>query len=150
MSLFPKPLAKALEPITRPLFKSRGLAGSKLVTEWPQVVGPTLSAHSWPEKLSFTPGKKSGGTLTVGVENAFALEVQHMQPVILERVNVYYGYQAVTRLAIQQRPARAAKPSAPIAKVTPLPESALENARAVADPELKAALQSLAKTLSGQ
>lgn len=150
-SLFPKRLAQCIDPLTKPLFKARGLAGSQLVVEWPQVVGAELSAYCWPEKLSFSPGKKTDGTLTIAVENGFALELQHMQPVILERVNVYYGYRAVTRLAITQRPPRAKAPAAAATTAPPLTSSQAENAvRGVSDPELKNALQSLAKTLSGQ
>ncbi len=150
MSLFPKTLAKIVEPLTRPLFKSRGLAGTQLLTDWRRIVGDSLADHCAPEKISFPPGVKTGGTLTIAVENGFALEMQHMQPVILERLNIYFGYQAVTRIAISHgfQPAAAKPTAAPPAVV--LDESSVLAADAVNDPELKAALQSLANSFSGK
>jgi hypothetical protein len=95
-SPFPKQMAQVVEPLTKPLFKSRGLAGTNAISDWPRIVGKELAGHCWPEKISFPQGKKTGGTLTVACENGFATEIQHMQPLILERLNVFYGYQAVT------------------------------------------------------
>ncbi len=148
-SMFPKQMAQVVEPLTKPLFKSRGLAGTNAISDWPRIVGKELAGHCWPEKISFPQGKKTGGTLTVACENGFATEIQHMQPLILERLNVFYGYQAVTRLAIShsaQKPAKKKSVVKPAqrAKVNPAAVSSVD------DPELKAALQSLANTLVGK
>lgn len=149
MPLFPKTLARAIEPLTKPLFKSRGLAGTNAISDWPRIVGKELAGHCWPEKISFPQGKKSGGTLTIACENGFATEIQHMQPIILERLNVFYGYQAVTKLSISHSIHK------PLQKKTvekPLPAAQINTAAVsgVDDSELKNALQSLANTLSGQ
>src|SRR5258708_1653919 len=105
-SPFPKLLERCVEPLLRPVLKAQGralkgegLAGSGLLTKWESIGGAELASHVVPEKLSFPPGKKTGGTLTVSVENGFATELQHMQPVILERLAIYFGYQAVARIA---------------------------------------------------
>jgi len=148
-SFFPKRIAQYVEPLVKPLFKSRGLAGTNVIADWPRIVGSELAFHCWPEKISFPQGKKTEGTLTIACENGFATEIQHMQPVILERVNVFYGYQAVTRLSIShslRRPAPKPKISAPSRKVE-IKAGAVED---ISDPELKTALQSLANTLGGK
>lgn len=149
MSRFPKTLSQCIEPLTKPLFKSRGLAGTNAISDWPHIVGKELAGHCWPEKISFPQGKKTGGTLTVACENGFNTHIQHMQPIILERLNVFYGYQAVTRLAISHSAPRptAKKPAEkPIhhPKINPTAVSSVD------DPELKQALQSLANTLGGK
>lgn len=149
MSLFPKPLEKIVEPLLRPLFKSRGLAGTRILSDWPRIAGTELASHAVPEKLSFPAGGKTGGTLTIAVENGFALELQHLQPMILERINTYYGYQAVKRIAISHSFSPPPEPAAP-----PSPrQAAASGAYAVgnvADPELKSVLQSLANSLNGK
>lgn len=148
MSLFPKPLDKIIAPLVKPLFKPRGLAGAHFVTDWPRIAGEELAAHCAPEKLSFPSGGKTGGTLTIAVENGFALELQHMQPVILERINTYYGYPAVARLAISHNFARRVeKPQQP---PSPPASGARYEVKNIADPELGAALQSLANSLGGK
>ncbi|MDD9798628.1 MAG: DciA family protein [Alphaproteobacteria bacterium] len=46
----------------------------------------------------------SGATLIVKVEGAMALELQHLAPQIIERLNNYYGYAAIGKLHIIQSP----------------------------------------------
>lgn len=147
-SMFPKTLDSVIEPLTRPVFKKQGLAGSRIISDWEQIVGPKLASHSLPEKLSFPAGKKSNGTLTISVENGFATELQHMQHVIIERLAAYFGYQAVSRITISHSWVPAAKET-PKAQAKPsLPKSSVQLTEVVDDPELKKALQSLAQTLS--
>jgi hypothetical protein len=147
-SLFPKTLAAVVEPLTRPLLKAQGLAGSRILTEWASIAGPELASHSLPEKLSFPPGKKTGGTLTISVENGFATHMQHMQPLILERIASYFGYTAVSRLQISHSwQAPAAQEASPLTR-KPLPPECVQMTEGIEDDELKAALQSLARTLA--
>ena len=149
-SLFPKTLEQCVEPMLRPVFKDKGLAGSRLLTEWASIIGHALASHTLPEKLAFPPGKKSGGVLTISVENGFATELQHMQPVILERLAGYFGYAAVNRIAISHTwlPAEPVKTSALAPSKGPAINADIT--ATVEDSELKAALVSLARTLSGQ
>ncbi len=149
-SLFPKTLAACVEPLTRPLFKAQGSATTRLITAWESIVGKELARHSAVEKLSFPPGKKNGGTLTIAVEHGFATEFQHMQTVILDRLAEYFGYRAIARMVISPAAMPAAKPQKPVAQPALLPPECCELAKNVDDDELKAALTSLAKTLSGQ
>lgn len=147
----PKPLSRCIESVTRPLFKKSGLAGTRILTDWPTIVGNELSMRCAAEKLSFPSGQKTGGTLTIAVENGFATELQYMQPVILERLNAYFGYQAITRLSFSPRVLRTQVPQ-PVSpprtvKLKPADMSCMDS---IDDPELKAALKSLANTLAGQ
>ncbi len=147
--LFPKTLAKCIEQVTRPALKTQGLAGSKIISEWDYIVGNKLASHCLPQKLSFPAGKKIDGTLSIAVENGFATELQHLQPLILERLATYFGYKAVTRITIchtyvtkqEQKPAPSKKP----VLLTDCTDF-LDN---VEDSELRKALTSIAKTLSG-
>jgi hypothetical protein len=149
-SLFPKQLGACVEPITRPALKSQGLAGSRILTEWASIVGPQLSQHSMAECLRFPQGKKTGGTLVISVENGYATALQHMQPLILERLASYFGYQAVSRITISHSWV-AAKPAVKAApRKHTLPAGCAALADGVDDPELKAALVSLATALSGE
>lgn len=149
-SLFPKTLGQCIEPVTRPVLKTQGLAGSRILTQWPSIVGMRLSQRCIPEKLSFPPGKKTGGTLVIAVENGFAPEIQHQQPMILERLSGYFGYQAVSRIVISHAylPESRTIPITQQKKTDALPASISSYANAVEDDELRATLQSLARALS--
>lgn len=148
-SLFPKQLGVHIEPLTRPVLKAQGLAGSRILTEWEHIVGHDLAAHCQPEKLSFPVGKKVGGTLTIAAENGFAPQLQHMQPVLLERLATYFGYKAITRITISHTYVPAQPPQKKAARVV-LPAGSEHMADGVEDEELRAALQSFAQALSGK
>ena len=90
-----------LSSITRPIFQRRGFLDGKIIQDWALIVGKTLSAISLPEKITFPQGKRRQGTIHLRLDNAaFATEVQHLQPLILERINRYFGYSAVANLRI--------------------------------------------------
>ena len=104
----PDLLRRVLEPAAR----RRGLAEAKLLTEWPTVVGPMLATRCHPIRLSARPDGP-GGVLVLHVAGAAALELQHSEPQILERINGYFGYGAVGRLRLIQAPLPRSKGRAP-------------------------------------
>ena len=111
-------LAATLPPITAPIFKTRGFAEAGILTDWPAIVGEMLSRRTAPERIAFPRGDKRGGTLHVTCESAFAPELQHLSPQVIERINGYFGYPAVAQLKILhgrvvQRTKTAKKPASP-------------------------------------
>jgi len=87
--------------IRKPLAK-RGFAQARLLTEWDAVVGAEIAGLVRPLRLSHTSKEGMGGTLTLGVLGVRALEAQHQEPAIIERVNAHYGYRAVARIRLAQ------------------------------------------------
>ena len=73
--------------------------------------------------------------------------MQHVAPVIVERVNLFFGYPAVERVQLRQGVVQVAKakprPAPP--SLRPLPAELGDSLRAIADPELRACLESLAR-----
>jgi len=119
---------------------------SRLKTEWAAIIGPELAAATWPEAMA------RGGTLKLRVAPGKALEVQHRAPLVIERVNLFFGREAVTRLALVQGPL-----PLPItaARATDRPLStdeaaALDHQLAeIASPELRAALAGFGRRIIG-
>jgi len=97
-------LGAAVARITAPAFRRRGFAEAGILTDWPHIVGSHLASQTEPEKLSFARGTRVDGTLQIRVSGAWATELQHLAPQVIERVNSYFGYRAVDRLAILQAP----------------------------------------------
>ena len=89
-------------------FKRQGFASTELVTRWRDIVGPEIAAHAEPMKLQWRraiDGEPSEpATLVLRVEGPAAIEIQHLSNIILERVNRFFGWQAVGRLALRQAP----------------------------------------------
>lgn len=141
-------LAGFLPRLTRAALGKRGFAEGGIVTDWAAIVGPELAAASLPEKLTFAKGARSDGTLQVRVSGALALELQHLEPVVIERINSYFGYRAVGRLKIRQGPLPRRRPPPPVAATDPAAAQAVDRAVAgIADPALKAALAGFGRAL---
>ena len=114
-----RPLAELAGSLLAGSFAKQGFASAELVTRWPEIVGADIAAYAQPLKMQWPrspePESRELGTLVLRVEGPAAIEIQHLAPVILERVNRYFGWQAVGRLAIRQAPLARAKRKKPVA-----------------------------------
>ena len=130
-------------------FRRFGFVQSSIVSRWREIVGVRYAAVSSPESIRFPPGRKTAGVLTLVVEGAHAPMMQHVAPAIVERVNTFFGYPAVERIAIRQGVVQAAKAKTRAAPPSlAIPAELGESLREVVDPELRACLESLARGLS--
>ncbi|ATE65902.1 DUF721 domain-containing protein [Rhizorhabdus dicambivorans] len=143
-------LADMLPDVGRAAFRKFGFVQSSVVSRWAEIVGERYARVSVPESIRFPQGRRSEGVLTLIVEGAHGPMLQHVAPTIVERVNRFFGYPAVARLAIRQgacaeppREARKAPPS-----LQPVPLDLGESLREIGDPELRACLESLAGALA--
>jgi hypothetical protein len=144
---FPRPLADLVGRTIADVFAKQGFASTELVTHWPDIVGADIAAFAEPLKLQWprTAGHDDPepATLVLRVEGPVAIEIQHQADLILERVNRYFGWRAVGRIALRQAPLRRREAPRP-----PPPPDAAAAARIaanlpVADEGLRAALARL-------
>lgn len=85
--------------------RRRGFAHSAVIAHWQEIVGEVIAASSCPERLIFPrEGSGGGANLTVRVAGGLALELQHLEPVVVERINRFFGYRAVGRISLVQGP----------------------------------------------
>lgn len=147
-------LAAAVARIAKPIFGRRGFASGAIVREWAEIVGPSLARTALPEKIVYAGGENAEGTLHLRVAHGTAaLEIQHLEPVLVERINAYFGYRAVARLRLVQGPLPAPK-KAPAPVTRPLDrdeerELALRLAP-VSDPRLRETLAALGRAILGR
>jgi hypothetical protein len=145
---YPRPLADLIGRCLGDVFARHGFASGELVTRWPEIVGEEVAAHAEPIKLQWPrggdPEAPEPATLVLRVEGPAAIEIQHLAPVILERVNRFLGWRAAGRVALRQAPLARSRPrSQPAA---PDPEIAARIAAGlpdIADADLRAALARL-------
>jgi hypothetical protein len=142
-----KPLSVLLSDVFSDAYAKQGFAARELVTRWADIAGPEIAAHSeplkmqWPRPVEGQPQEPA--TLVLRVEGPMALEIQHSSDVILQRVNRFFGWSAVGRLALRQAPLSRKKPAR---RSAPDPKSVAEVAKtlsAVEDDELRDALARL-------
>jgi hypothetical protein len=100
-------LDKHFEKLTKASFARYGFAYGDLMARWPEIVGETLAQHCEPERIKWPRGagetaQKLGGTLVIRAEPGRGLDLQYQSHQIIERINQFYGYVAVTSVKIMQ------------------------------------------------
>lgn len=151
---YARPLADLANPLLAGSFARQGFASAELVTRWPDIVGAEIALHCEPIKMQWprTPETETQepGTLVLRVEGPASIEIQHMAPQILERVNRFFGFAAVGKLALRQAPlARRPKRKASV----PDPEAVKKMAASlppIEDENLKDALARLGASVKSE
>src|SRR5258708_34048212 len=151
-------LSATLPKITRTIWERGGGDYAALVAEWAEIVGPSLAGSSLPEKLarrrlSESGADLGGGVLTIRVSGGAAMEIQHREPQLLERINAYLGHRAVTRIKLMQGPIpgrrRRGVPTLPA--LTPTETQAIDSlVQNVADSALQARLARFGHAVAGR
>lgn len=103
-----KPLAKGFVHVgglfaqrLRTNAEKRGFAETRLLTQWPEIVGANIASLTRPVSVSYGSGG-IGATLTLLADGPHAPELQVQLPAIKERVNASYGYNAISRIKLTQ------------------------------------------------
>lgn len=146
--------ARAISDLTpevgRTAFRRFGFVQSSVVTRWPEIVGARHARICTPESIRFPPGEKHDGILQLVVVAAHAPMIQHVIPEIMERVNRFFGYNAVARVKMRQgevKPPPASGPKTAPPSLKPIPMELGDSLRDIGDPELRAVLESLARSM---
>jgi len=146
----PTRLGLHTQKIVKPVFKKRGLMEGKIITHWPQIVGERFARLTIAEKITFPKGKKNEGTLHLSVTSSGALLLHYAQDLLLEQVNTFFGYKALSKLHMSHGfiPPKEPLPKAPPAPLSQAEKTWLEGqTQNITDPELKASLKSLGEAI---
>jgi len=151
-----KPVAQSIDRLTKGMLGQQGFTHGAIVTKWPEIVGENVARHTQPEKIVFSRDGATGGTLHLKTDSgAFAMELQHQEPQIVERINTFFGYRAVVRIKLIQGPLprthkadQQANPPRPLNKAET--RDLAGTVASVDDPELKEALERLGEKILGR
>jgi len=148
-----RPLAASLPAVTKAALGKRGFAIAQLLTEWEAIIGRDLAAMAAPIRLN--KGRDGEpAVLEVRVESAAAVELQHLEPRVIERINGHFGYAAVGRLKLRQGPVGRAAEGLGAVRAIRRPGLAEERAlfrqlEGVEDESLREALAGLGRAVIG-
>ncbi len=145
-------LAATLPKVTHRALGRRGFAEGGLATQWSSVMGKEIAARCRPVKLvRARPGASGEGVLTLRVEPGFAIELQHLAPLLIERINGHFGARVVHRLRLLQAPLAPLRPPPATRKARPIDprdEAELKHRAATVDDEgLRGALERLGRAV---
>ena len=148
-----RPISELMPEVGRTAFRRFGFIQSSVVTRWPEIVGERHARVCSPESIRFPQGEKSGGILQLVVVPAHAPLINHVVPEIIERVNRFFGYNAVARVKLRQgevKPPPAERREASPPSLRPIPIELGDSLRDIGDAELRAVLESLARSLGDE
>lgn len=144
-------MSSTIDRLTKPLFSRRGFQDPALINQWETLAGSVLARHTSPEKITYPDGHRRDGTLHLIIDSSsLAIELQHLEPQLLERVNTFFGYRAVARLKITQGVIKERR------RITPKDRPPLSEDEArkleqrtisIEDDDLRSALKSLGETI---
>jgi hypothetical protein len=140
-------LSKHFRTLTKVSFERHGFAQADLLSSWATIAGNELAGLCKPEKLKWPKAqgaaRKEGGTLVLRTEPGRAVDVHYATPQLIERINRFFGYEAVTSVQVKQSMTpRFSKPLD-----TPLPPPMVIDG--VADEALRDALARLGQNVQG-
>lgn len=112
-----KPLADLIGKPMEAACRKRGFATADLIAAWPDIVGERYAERTCPETLQWPrrpeaaeSGAVDPATLVIRTDGPTALYLQHEIPQVIERINTFFGWAAVGRIKIVQKPLLRPKP----------------------------------------
>ena len=105
----PKKIGETLARINKNYSSKFGKIEFLILSKWTQIVGIFFADHSEPDKISRITEEFNEfdepiykNFLHVRVSPAAAVEFQHYKDTIIEKINSYFGYRAISDLRLQQ------------------------------------------------
>lgn len=96
-------IAKTMNPLLRQILGNKGAVILELLESWEQIIGNDIAAYCLPHHISFKKDERTNGCLYLNVlAGAFAMEISQKQQQIMEKVNAFFGYPAISELKINQ------------------------------------------------
>ena len=148
-----QPVADLVGALMDPILRKKAGMTTGLVAAWPEIAGPRLEKSTRPEKLVW-PARRSDldpfepATLVVACEAAAALRLQHQTSELLARINAFFGFAAVARIKLVQKPVNRERPDRrpTLRDLGPADATRIdEMVERIEDPRLRKALRAFAE-----
>lgn len=113
----PRPLADLVPALTKDVFGSKNQLFGKMLANWPHIAGEDMAALTVPIDLKIqrapkakdgaktaATGKTAAGQaiLHLAVQPAYALEFTYQKDLLIERLNMFFGYAAIKDIKVVQ------------------------------------------------
>ena len=146
------PIGVDMRVLAKNVLGKRGFSNVDLIAHWADIVGENLADAVKPDKITYPKNDRANGTLFVRVQGgAFATLLEHQKDVVLDKINTFLGYNALSEIKIRQDAQIELKPvkvKEEQKKLTAEQEEILqEKIEKITDEELKRQLYEVGKKL---
>lgn len=156
---FAKAVGAFVPKVTSAVFEKYGFHSAEIMASWETIAGADLARLTRPETIKWPrgarapvdadeAGRSAGATLVVACDPAFALEVSYRHMEIMDRINRYFGYRAVSQIKVHQVPRSQMAASAQKALQTPIGTKAAAERAVVPPGDIAAALEALGRNIA--
>ena len=99
-----EPISQRLNILLQPLLKKRGFITTQIITQWRLIIGERLADLTCPLRVSYIKMQDSNdeiGVLEILVHTPLVTELQHREPMLLQRINSFCGFNAIGKLKLK-------------------------------------------------
>lgn len=139
-------MSRLVPRVVRPIMRKQGFFDIDIVSDWAYIIGPEWSKMTLPQKLKFAPNTRANGVLHVRVAPGASVLLQHIEPEIIDRVNTYFGFQAVAKLKL----IHGVIPQTEVFKPKPKVDAPMPTIEGIEDDGLTKALQEFGQALAAK
>ena len=94
-----------MQPLLRRMLGKKAFAEAEVICHWKEIAGEEMFGFSKPLRIEFKKDERTGGVLWLETAGgAFALEIQLKSKLLIEKINTFFGYEAVKEIKIVQNP----------------------------------------------
>ena len=103
-------ISESISEISQKTISKFGKIEFTLHTKWDEMVGDHFVKFTEPNKINFIKNQKYEnddsyeGILTVNIIGGAALDFQHFSDKIIEKINSFFGYKAITKIKLNHVP----------------------------------------------
>lgn len=91
-----------LMPLAKMIFSAEDMVETDIILNWQDIIGVEFAAFCRPLKAKYDARVNIRTVFIEVPAGGFALELQHKEKYLLEKINTYFGYNAVHKLNISQ------------------------------------------------
>jgi hypothetical protein len=101
----PRPLSDLVPGLTRDILGKKSLLFGKMIADWSHIAGADIADKTTPLDLKYAKklDQKSQAVLHLAVQSAYALEISYQKSLLIERLNMFFGYPAIKDIKIIQQ-----------------------------------------------
>ncbi len=101
----PRSISNIVREVTKSSFGNKDLLFGKMLSEWMHIVGEEIGHKTVPLDLKYIRGnkKKNQAKLHLGVKSSYATEFVYKKSLVIERLNMFFGYDAIEDIKIIQQ-----------------------------------------------
>lgn len=91
---------EGLKGITDRIIGKKSAVLGQVLMNWKNIAGERFSKRTVPLKITYPKSSSMGATMHLSVKSADALEITQYTPLLIEKINSFVGYGAVSQIRL--------------------------------------------------